>query len=116
LPKYWIDSPNGKRWIGEHAAVQHSLKQINSNATKSSYAQSLHAFSEWTEKTPEELIETRRIESKRGEDDNGTMDLVQEFVNSGSYKDGRQGHNGEYVKLAEARADRRNVMYSALRF
>jgi hypothetical protein len=88
------------------------LNRLPSPATRNTYGQSLHAFCEWSGKSPEELLKVREAEEKQGYE---MIDLIQEFLASGTYKDGRRGFEGKTVRVAETSAGRRRLMYAAVR-
>jgi len=58
------------------------------------------------------LLKVREAEEKQGYE---MIDLIQEFLASGTYKDGRRGFEGKTVRVAETSAGRRRLMYAAVR-
>ena len=57
-------------------------------------------------------MKLREADEKQGYE---MIDLIQEFLASGTYKDGRRGFDGKTVHVAEASAGRRRLMYAAVR-
>jgi hypothetical protein len=58
------------------------------------------------------LLKLREADEKQGYE---VIDLIQEFLASGTYKDGRRGFDGKTVRVAETSAGRRRLMYAAVR-
>ena len=108
----WFDGPTGSKWLTDHPAAKNFLRRLPSPATRNTYGQSLHAFCEWSGKTPEVLLTLREADKKQGYE---MIDLIQDFLANGTYKDRRRGFEGKIVHVAETSAGRRKLMYAAIR-
>ncbi len=95
-----------------HPAAKKFLARLPSPATRNAYGQILHAFCEWSGKSPEDLLAMRVKDKNQGYT---VVDLIQEFLQTGTYKDGRRGFEGKTVHVSKSSRDRRKVIYAALR-
>ena len=109
------DGTVGQNFINSNQSMKKWHTKLNSELTKDAYTYAMWQFSQWTQKTPDELLEAHQY-SKDGYD---TLDSVQKFIKEGvvhairTYRSGAKTE--KIIKIGELSRRRRVLLYAAIK-